>query len=543
MKAWDVIVVGTGMGGSTLGHALAKKGMRVLFLEKGNARSQESLAGEYLEDLVLNNERLSLNVSTNWQRAGRWRAFLKNFADSGPADSVVLGKGEGGSSALYGMAMERLFPSDFEPKKFHPGATESTLPDRWPVAYAEFEPYYALAEKLYRVHSDLPDPLKLRELRTPQYEPDASRFHWTSRTFFKAMQKKGLRLYTVPFACDYVEGCLFCQGFLCPKNCKNDSKKVALDPAVKEHGAQLMTDVEVVRVLVRHGVAEGVEVRRKDGSLERLLATKIVLAAGALVSPLILLNSATNELPEGLANSSGCVGRNLMRHLIDIYFLPSPFNLRKSRFSLKEFAWNDFYEVSGVKYGAFQPFGKFPSPESIFLDVQAEWMRDSSAFGRFVFPALRPWMRWGIQYLFGFSGIAAPILEDTPMWNNRVRGIQSTPTGDVIQVDYEMSAWDRQRLVEFRQMIRKALFPPYPFFLVKMAEKSKMIAHACGTIRFGDDPKTSALNRWNECHDVRNLYVADASFFPSSGGVNPSLTIAANALRIADRCADTFAIE
>ncbi len=221
-----------------------------------------------------------------------------------------------------------------------------------------------------------------------------------------------------------------------------------------------------------------------------------------------------------------------MRHLIDFYILPALFNLSKSAFNLKELAWNDFYQVDGVKYGTFQPLGKLPPGFMIAEDLLFE-MKQSSPRGAALFALVRPLAALLLNGLISHSGCAAPILEDLPLWENRVEEMAPAPDGrERVAVHYRITAYDHLRLKKFRRMIGRSL-RPYPFIRLPMSETSKLMAHACGTVRFGEDPNTSVLNRMNRAHEVENLYVVDASFFPSSGGINPSLTIAANALRVA----------
>lgn len=520
------------MGGATLGHALAKGGQKVLFLEKGlnYLENPQALRGDYMECFI--RDRADVNTEDAAQNSGRWRGEIFDAVRK-IYTRPMLGQGVGGSTALYGMALERFFPSDFTPKRFHQGDNnESTLPDRWPVTYAEMRPYYERAEDLYRVHSETPDPCRGGEVF--HHLKKESAHHLATQLFEKLIRFKKLHPYSVPLACDWKEDCRFCQSILCDKDCKNDAAKICLKPAIDLFNAALVTQFYVDRLNLDNGKITSVEGVWQGQQKLQFRGRTIVLAAGALATPLILMRSRSAQQPDGLANESGYVGRNLMRHLIDIYLLPSIWNFAKTKVTLKEVAWNDFYEVNGVKYGTFQPLGKFP-PGFIAMDeVLYELKQTMPAWATKMFSSMLPVYEKLFDLIVQRSGCAAPILEDLPHWENRVEAMAPSADGrERIAVHYRISQYDAKRLAAFRKMVSKALFP-FLVFRIPASQSVKLLAHACGTARFGDDPATSVLNKNNRAHSINNLYVVDASFFPSSGGVNPSLTLAANSLRVAD---------
>jgi len=528
---WDAIVIGTGMGGATLGYALSRAGERVLFLEQGEnyLDNPRALRGDYME--TMSPSRPDASEEDNFRNGGRWRAEVHDAVNN-RYFRPFLGAGAGGGSALYGMVMERLFPSDFAPRRYHAAAPSNELPDRWPISYDDLRPHYEKAEELFRLRSEIPDPQRKGE--TPRHVQAIRPHHFATRNFERFLRWKKIGVYTPAFACEWKDDCRFCQSVLCDKECKNDAARVCLRPALERHHAALVTGFKVHRLEANRGRVTGVIGLGREGREHRFHGRRIVLAAGALATPGLLLRSRSPDWPNGLANGSGAVGRYLMRHLIDVYFLPSLWNFRKTPHSLKELAWNDFYEVDGVKYGTFQPFGKFPPGDLAADDLLFELKQSVPGWAGKSLEALRPGLAVFLEFLFSHSGCAAPILEDLPHRENRVEEMPPGPDGrERVAVHYKISAYDRARLKRFRKMIGRVLFP-YPFIRFPMADTCKMMAHACGTARFGDDPATSVLNKWNRAHDVENLYVVDASFFPSSGGINPSLTIAANALRVAD---------
>jgi choline dehydrogenase-like flavoprotein len=261
----------------------------------------------------------------------------------------------------------------------------------------------------------------------------------------------------------------------------------------------------------------------------------IVLAAGALETPRILLNSASSDWPAGLANESGLVGRNLMRHYVDLYAL-SPTKRQDLPGNLKELAFNDFYLTDGQKFGTVQSFGALPPPAVIVEGVEKDLRHGPWGWLVPLFKLGKPFLRLVLGRTFARRILFASIMEDLPYTDNRViLADETTPSaGSRLRLHYRIDPREQARIELFRQRLRKA-FRPYHFILIKQAENNERIAHACGTCRFGRNPQESVLNASNRAHGLHNLYVVDASFFPSSGGTNPALTLAANALRVADQ--------
>jgi choline dehydrogenase-like flavoprotein len=264
----------------------------------------------------------------------------------------------------------------------------------------------------------------------------------------------------------------------------------------------------------------------------RLRGNIIVLAAGALRSPCILLNSASASWPQGLANESGLVGRNLMRHYTDLYLLslarkgqrPTP---------AKELALNDFFHRHGEKFGTVQSFGSLP-PASLLASAIDDDLRNSAmAWCAPLFNFAKPAVERILSRSVARKTALATVLEDLPYRDNVVRPVSRPGGNNRLCMSYRIRAHDIARINRFRA-IMKDLLRPYRVRLVKQAENNQRLAHVCGTCRFGTDPKDSVLDANNRAHGLSNLYVVDASFFPSSGSTNPALTIAANALRVAE---------
>jgi len=532
-KNWDVIVIGTGMGGATIGYALAKAGKKVLFCEKGenNFKNSRGLRGDYAENFFSPPKSPSLEHADLLSRAGRWKEEIVDISTQKKRSHIpFLGEGAGGSSALYGMVMERFFPSDFSPGKvFHDLPSQILVPENWPISYNELAPFYEKAEKLYRVRGEH-DPLRGKEITG--YISPLPPLSKSSKELFDFFSNKKLHPYRLPMACEYNDGCKCCQGYLCDQECKNDSFQICLKPALAEYNAQLLEQCEVVHIDASETEVTGV-VCLYQKKLTTFHAPLVILAAGALNTPRILLNSTSNVWPDGLANSSGLVGKFLMRHYVDLYAVKTK-TVEQEKKSFKEIAFNDFYLYDGKKLGTIQSFGSLP-PASILVEGLEKEVKENQALWGTLFKFAKPLVKKFLAKTFSRRVIMATVMEDLPSRDNFIslgRKRDSYGRRNLI-MNYTISAYEKNRIETFRQEMR-GILNPYRFLCIKQAENNERIAHICGTCRFGADPKSSVLDRNNKTHGLSNLYVVDSSFFPTSAGTNPALTVAANALRIAN---------
>jgi choline dehydrogenase-like flavoprotein len=523
----DAIIIGTGMGGATLGYALARAGQRVLFCEKGRAPGGEpaALRGSYAETHFPSDEAPNQSHRAVLAQAGRYQDPIEDRSTPRRQSFIpFIGAGAGGSTSLYGMALERFFPADFAPRAAFADNPETTAPESWPISYAALAPYYEAAERLFRVRGSA-DPLRAdgpREhlMTPPPLTPAAGEL-------FAFFQQRQLHPYRLPMACEFVPGCAACQGYLCDRQCKNDANRICLQPALTEHGARLFDQCEVLRLEASRSDVTGVVCTWRGREIT-LRAKTVVLAAGALESPRILLRSASPEWPNGLANDSMQVGRNLMRHFIDLYLIEPK---HKGEFDnrQKEFAFNDFYQADGRKLGSVQSFGRLPPAPVLAASMADDLRQGALPWTAPLFKLARPVVAPFLNQLVERRMILATTMEDPPYADNRVTAAPDGP----LTLEYRVRPRDHARIAAFRSLM-KGVLKPYSYSLIKQADNNQRIAHACGTCRFGDDPATSVLDADNRAHGLANLYVVDSSFFPSSGGTNPSLTIAANALRVAD---------
>jgi choline dehydrogenase-like flavoprotein len=492
-RDWDYVIIGTGMGGGTLGYALAKAGKQVLFLERGTSPRKSQMTRGTTPEAAFTGP-LTDDHRDALRRAGRSsQRYADHTRGQGTPFFPMLGSGVGGSSALYGAILERFHPPDFTPRETHPQASESTAPREWPVSYAEMLPYYERAESVYGVKP--------------------ARYSDATRVLEGKLKAQGLHPYPLPTATRAVDGCRNCQGMLCARNCKIDSYEACLRPALDQHGATLLEDCEVLGLSA--DARRVTDVRcRVDGQEIRLTGKTIVLAAGAMETPRLLLNSTTTQWPQGLANGSGHVGRNLMRHLVDLWVLNVDMGPQTWG---KEIGVGDFY--ANPKLGGIHGMGPMA------VDTSLAEVERAPAF-RVVGFIARPIVR-AIINRFASRFNLASFMEDLPFADNRVNG------GAQPSFQYRIHAYDEQRLKDFRGRLKKVLGPLHPR-LLPQGNNNERLFHCCGTARFGTEPSNSVLDRNNRAHELENLYVVDASFFPSSGGTAPSLTIAANALRVAD---------
>ncbi len=519
-KIWDVVVIGTGMGGSTVGHALAKRGHDVLFLEKGMF-----LFGDH--DRGDGREPASPDDSAEGRlKRGWWPLDLDGTTSFGDISFFApLGCGTGGSTAVYAAQLERFAPCDFTPRANFPDVPDTTLPDAWPISYEELAPYYAQAERLLGVNGTQ-DPLHPDNGAALFDPPPLSP---RDQDLVDSFTELGLHPYRSHVGCRNVEGCEGCGGGLCPRDCRTgDVGRTFLLPALANHGASILTECEVTRLQADRSRVTEVECKR-NGTMLRVRGRIVILAAGAYMSPILLLKSHSGIWSNGLANGSGLVGRNLMLHASD-FIAVSPRQHLPDEGQGKSISFNDFYLHDGAKLGTFQAVTFTIDWRHVlyFLCLQAgkdpKWWLTMSK------PFFRPIAFVGGR-LFARAKVFASVIEDLPYHHNRVLPDDESPNGMRFEYDYPAELGERTQL--FHRKLKDALGPNHDTMVLSGANNINY-GHVCGTCRFDDDPSKGVLDRDNRAHEVENLYVVDASCFPSSGGTNPSLTIAANALRVAE---------
>jgi choline dehydrogenase-like flavoprotein len=509
----DVIVIGTGPGGASLAHALAPTGRRILLLERG----------DYLPRTRANWDAQTVFVDGAYQASETW------YGGDGRAFHPGLHYYVGGNSKVYGAALLRLRERDFDEIR-HPGG----ISPAWPLKYADFEPYYAAAERLFRVHGmrgeDPTEPAASGPFPHPpvSHEPAIQALH-------EGLQSAGLRPFHLPLGIllDERDGkptptsiCIRCDafdGFPCLLNGKADAQVICVDPALRENpNLTLLTGAYVSRLETDPtGRTVTQVVVDRGGREERYGADIVVVACGALSSALLLLRSASDRHPRGLANGSDQVGRNYMRHNQSILMAL----MRKPNDTVfqKTLAVSDYY------------FGADDWPFPLGLIQMCATSHGAQIRGE----ALPGWLEWVPK--MPFEEMARHSMdfwlssEDLPHPDNRIFYDNERVVLDTRENNLEGHHRLRKKL---EQMLSASV--SHPVLLERSLYLGKDIpiggtAHQAGTARFGTDPASSVLDLDCKAHELDNLYVADASFFPSIGAVNPTLTIIANALRMADR--------
>lgn len=506
---WDAIVIGTGIGGGTLGRSLAEAGQKVLFLEKGPQ-------GHRAEQQGLNDD---VFVPEARQVRGYWPDPISATVNGRSSSFYApLGAGVGGSSVFYAATLERPERHDLDPQPDLPHPTGG-----WPCSFDQMVPWYDRAAGLYAL-SGTADPLGADPAVPLRDPPEMSA---ADAALFQAFQSAGLHPYRAHTAARDLPDCQSCLGVKCPKPCKMDGRSAGVEPALATGNATLMDMCAVTRLLGAGDRIDGVEARR-DGETLTFRASRYILAGGALNSPRVLLASASEVWPQGCANSSGLVGRNLMFHLNEMIAVWPPKDARAAG-PTKAISLRDHYVVDGQRMGMVQAMGVDVGYGEILHYLGQ--MTERSRFRRV--PGIKPLLRLPAAVAaqaFGDAKIFVGLLEDLPYADNRVSFDPAAP--DRIQVDYTLHPELLTRRRAFRKAIHRGFKGSRRMFLGLTPELN--FGHPSGTVRFGADPVHSVLDADCRAHDLTNLYVADASFMPTSMGVNPSLTIAANALRVAD---------
>lgn len=509
-KTWDVIVIGAGLGGGICGRSLAEAGLSVLYVERGPItprRAQNSMDCDQDDPFTR-------------QMHGCWPMPVRATVDGVTSEGWGgQGVGMGGTSVFYAAAMEQPARHDLEATAEMPHPTGG-----WPVKFDEFQPWYDRARGVMAVNGSQ-DPLgpPTAPLATPR--PLADR----DLALGQAMERAGLNPYRAHLGIRQLPGCMECVGRKCPMDCKMDGRSAGVLPALETGRAAVLDSAQVIALHGTPGTVREVEVLWRGGT-HRLRAHAFVLASGGLSSPRLLLASVAEHWSRGCGNSSGLVGRGLMFHINERIAIWPPRNApRSTPGPLKAYSLRDFYQDGTDRMGLFQSLG-LPADYGNILYVlrqryEASPLRRLRA-GRQALrlPAL------AAARLLGDARVFAGILEDLPDDRNHV--IYDPARPDVITYDYRMSEELLQRRLRFRRLLKSRLRGMRSLWLSHAPELN--IAHPCGTLRFSENPARGVLDRDCKAHDLDNLYVTDSSFMPSSTGVNPGLTIVANALRVGD---------
>ena len=509
MDSYDVIIVGTGAGGGTLARHLAPSGKRILLLERGDWLPREP-SNWLAQDVFVDNRYVSEDT---W-----YDAQGKSFQ---PQIHYFVG----GATKLYGAALYRLRKEDFGELAHHDGVSPA-----WPISYDEIEPYYSKAEQLYEVHGEhgqdptepyasapYPFPAVSHEPRIQQLSDDLE-----AAGYHPFHAPCGIRLNEENMPYSACVRCQNCDGFPCAVHGKSDADVLGVRPALEHPNVTLLTNAQVLKLETNDsGTAVSKVVAERNGVVEQFAGDLVILACGAANTAKLLLVSATDEHPKGLANASDQVGRNYMFHNSAAVLALS--KDENPTIFQKTLGLNDFYFAgNGHDYplGNIQMVGKSQAP-----------MFHGEKPGE---TKLAP--HWSLEQIAKHAIDFWLSTEDLPRPENRV----SVDRDGKLTLAYTATNdTPKQELYkQLHSMLGKLHMEPgnlfHRFAYMKNEIPVAGVAHQAGTCRMGADPETSVLNAECRAHELDNLYVVDTSVFPSIGAVNPALTAMANSLRVGD---------
>jgi len=503
---FDIVIIGSGAGGGTMAQALAGSGARVLVIERGDFVPRED---------------------QNWDPVAVWKDLRYRTTDSwlderGTPFRPYMHYNVGGNTKFWGSVLYRMRREDFQATEHADG-----LSPAWPIDYETLAPYYDRAERMYCVHGALgEDPTEPPHAGPYPFQPVPHAPGMAQ--IAERLREQGLHPSSLPLGVirsGEAGGCILCatcNSFPCRLHMKSDAETCGIADAVRHPDVTLWTNARATRLITDPSgcrvIAADVE---RDGTSSRVDAGLVVVSCGAVNSAALLLASASDRHAAGLANSSGLVGRRYMAHLSSMLEGVS-WRINQDEFQ-KTLAINDFY-LAGSH--APYPLGQIQSQGRTHA-IMAKVTGDSRQYygigmGWIPKSAYHQWVSRATDWL--------AMTEDLPDPANRIR---LAPDGRVVLEYTPNNQRAHAQLVELLRGIlgRVGYLSPRIFVHSSGAQNT---THQCGTLCFGSDPAASVLDQYCRTHDVENLFVVDASFFPSSAAVNPGLTIIAQALRVAD---------
>lgn len=527
----DVCIVGSGAGGAVMAQQLAAAGIDVVVLERG----RDLGPGDFMAQ-----DELSNMVRQNFFAPDYLESQRESADDKAtPGKFSLLAQTVGGSTVHWGSWSWRFRPDEMRVLTTEGAVAGANLAD-WPISYEELEPYYTLAEQAYGV-SGSAGANPFGAPRQAAYPNPPHVYRPASRLIAAGAGKLGLHAFPIPMAINSrVYGdrakCMnggLCAGFGCPIHAKASALSVHLPAAIATGRCRVLPDSRAVEITVdANNRARGVRYLDGEGREHELHARQVVVACSSVASAQLLLLSRSARHPTGLANSSDQVGRNLMCHV----FAQVNFEMEQVANSFAgppgNIAVDDFH-ASDARRG-------FIRGAVIGEAMEAMPILSALKAGNYLGAQRRAWGRPLRDYIgkFPFIGGMVSIGEDLAVAGNRVdldpdhRDAAGIPLPRITHRrhanDFKLAQYFEQRMLALAQAGGAKKTWATDFTTVKTGS-----GHIMGTCRMGNDPKTSVLTRWCRTHDVDNLWVVDGSFFPSSGGYNPTLTIVANAYRVA----------
>jgi len=544
-ETFDVCVIGTGAGGGVLLQELTTAGFSVVALERG---PQLDVA-HFLDD-----DELSVVMRDELFSVGQLETYR-------PDESSGTQKGQfntiaycvGGTITHWAGWSWRFRPDEFKVLSTEGAVPGASLAD-WPLDYDEMEPWYQRAEWELGVSGAAgSNPFEARRGRGYPNPPLPRR--GTTGPFERAAKKLGYTSFPVPMSINSRPysgrpACInggACQGYGCPIHAKGTTFSIHIPKALATGRLDLRANARATEIkLGNDGLARSVRYLDAERKEHEVRARQVVLAAGTIGSPHVLLMSKSARFPEGLANSSGLVGRNLTFHLLAAVqgVMDEP---TQHYTGVEAQAAIDDLHPSDAKRG-FIRGGVITEGNPV--------VKQPLAYALWALPG-HPRMKtgWGTDLkrcLRDFPRILplVSVMEDLPMMSNRVdldpdvRDDWGLPVPRITHRqhpnDLAMYRWFEQRMIDIAEAAgARDVWPAGgPYTLVDETSAMPGSVHLHGTCRMGNDPESSVTDRWCRSHDVRNLWITDCSVFPTSAGYNPTLTLMANAYRVADHMVD-----
>ncbi len=531
----DFVVVGSGAAGGIIAKELSEHGFRVVVLEQGPYLTEADFTHNEVkvlnEDLLTNHPKLQPNT------------FRKTPDEKAkPQRALVYGRLVGGTSVHFTANFWRFHEIDFvERSKIGPIA--GTGFTDWPITYADLEPYYTKVEWEIGV-SGLAGASPFDPPRSKPYPMPPLPVKGSGVIFEQAARKLGWHAFPAPMAIlsqarpgrSACVNCGFCLAFGCEVGAKSSSLAAAIRMAEKTGRCEIRPNSYVHRIeLDANGKATGAVYFDEQRNEHLQKAKTVVVCANGAETPRLLLLSANKQFPNGLANSSGLVGKYLMLNSggVSMGVFDEPLNDYKG-FAVSRI-FHDFYELDAQKVGFYGGGG-----------VDARFDLTPIGFAMGALPPRTP--RWGKDFkatlahnftrtmeVFG-HGTSLPLETNSFSLDTDLKDAWGLPALRLTYKDHpddiKLSNWLNARgleLLEAAGAKQKWNFP---------AQEQQFAVHLLGTCRMGNDPKTSVINADHRTHDVKNLFLCDGSSLVTSGRGQPTMTIEALAFRAADRIRD-----
>lgn len=527
----DVCIVGSGVGGGVMAAELSAAGMSVVVLERGDEKS----AADFMAQDELTNIVRQDFFAADYQESQRSHSGER----AQPGKYSLLAQTLGGSTVHWGAWSWRYRPDEMQ-QLSREGPIEGAHVADWPISYAELEPYYSRAEKVLGV-SGLAGSNPFEARRSGQYPNPPHVYRPASRLIESGANALGLTPFPSPLAINSRSfggraKCLNggqCSGFGCPVHAKASSLAIQLPAALATGNCQILTGARALEItLDEKGRASGVLYRSRGGSEHLVRARQVIVACSSIASAQLLLLSRSSRFPNGLANSNDQVGRNLMCHVFSMVNFEMESESNHVIGPPGNVAIDDYHASNperGFSRGAVICEAIDPLPIGMALKAK-NYLKGRRAWGQPLSDYLESYPKFGGMIAIG---------EDLPVNSNRVDLDPEHTDADGIPLsrithtrhdnDFKLAKYIEQRMVDIAEHGGALKTWATDYTQYKTAS-----GHIMGTCRMGDDPETSVLNRWCQTHEVDNLWVVDGSFFPTSGGYNPTLTIFANAYRVAE---------